>query len=462
MVATTTPREATSLPWIRGIVFTVLVPGTIAVYVPLQIAAGLVPGGRFWQLGWLVSGVGALGYVLCFLNFLASGGTPAIFFTRPVRFLIGEEPHRLVQAGLYRVTRNPMYVSVLLVIVGQAIRFASWRVAEYGFFVWLGFHIVVVFLEEPHLRDERGAAYDDYCRRVPRWILRFPVSGSRLQAAAVVVMGSLTASTFAQTPSLHPVFEVASVKPNRGDDGPRGISFSPSGRFAWNGMTLKQLMQSAYAELDYKQIVGGPSWIDTARFDIAATSPEALREIGPDGLPRGLFARLRTLLEDRFALRTHLETRLLPVYALQPAASPFVMGPNLGKVDIDCAAIIRDQANGRRAAIPAGQEPPCSMRQVLGQLHGRAISMGEVVPALTASAGRPVVDLTGLTGSYNIDLTWAPDPPPNAVISGAPTPLQDGPSIFTAVREQLGLKLEATRASVPVLVIDSALMPMPN
>jgi protein-S-isoprenylcysteine O-methyltransferase Ste14 len=103
-------------------------------------------------------------------TFLASGGTPAIFFTRPVRFLIGEEPHRLVQAGLYRVTRNPMYVSVLLVISGQALRYMSWRIAVYGLFVWLGFHIVVVLLEEPHLRHERGAAYDEYCRRVPRWV----------------------------------------------------------------------------------------------------------------------------------------------------------------------------------------------------------------------------------------------------------------------------------------------------
>ena len=169
-VGTSTPGEATSLPWLRGIVFTVLVPGTIAVYVPLQFAAGLSPVRGLWTFGWLVTAAGALGHALCFLHFLASGGTPAIFFTRPVRFLIGEEPHRLVQAGLYRVTRNPMYVSVLLVISGQALRYMSWRIAVYGLFVWLGFHIVVVLLEEPHLRHERGAAYDEYCRRVPRWV----------------------------------------------------------------------------------------------------------------------------------------------------------------------------------------------------------------------------------------------------------------------------------------------------
>ena len=77
---------------------------------------------------------------------------------------------RLVQTGLYRVSRNPMYVSVLLAIFGQAIRFGSRQVAVYGLLVWLGFHIVVVLLEEPHLSEERGPSYDEYRRRVPRWL----------------------------------------------------------------------------------------------------------------------------------------------------------------------------------------------------------------------------------------------------------------------------------------------------
>ena len=158
------------MPWIRGIIFTVLVPGTIALYVPFRMAEGLVPVGGFRAAGWLVSGVGAIGYLWCFIGFVTSGGTPAIFFTRPVRFLIGEEPKRLVRAGLYRLSRNPMYVSVLLVILGQALLFGSRQIAAYGLFVWLGFHIVVVLFEEPHLREERGPSYEEYCRRVPRWI----------------------------------------------------------------------------------------------------------------------------------------------------------------------------------------------------------------------------------------------------------------------------------------------------
>jgi len=163
-------NQSVGFPWIRGLIFTVLVPGTIAVYVPFRMAQRLTPAAGFWEAGWLVSTIGALGYFWCFVGFLASGGTPAIFFTKPLSFLIGEEPRRLVREGLYRLTRNPMYLSVLLVIFGQAIRFGSPEIAVYGLILWLGFHLVVVLIEEPHLLEERGPSFSDYCRRVPRWI----------------------------------------------------------------------------------------------------------------------------------------------------------------------------------------------------------------------------------------------------------------------------------------------------
>jgi protein-S-isoprenylcysteine O-methyltransferase Ste14 len=162
--------DAPTTPWIRGVIFTVLVPGTIAVYVPLRMSERLMPRGGIGEVGWLLIGTGLLGYLWCLLRFLMSGGTPAIFFTRPLKFLLGEEPGRLVQEGLYRYSRNPMYVSVLLVIFGQALRVGSQQMAEYGLIVWFGFHIVVVFLEEPHLREQRGPSYEEYCRHVPRWI----------------------------------------------------------------------------------------------------------------------------------------------------------------------------------------------------------------------------------------------------------------------------------------------------
>ena len=205
----------------------------------------------------------------------------------------------------------------------------------------------------------------------------------------------------AQAGPARPGFEVASVKLHgNADVGPRGISFSPSGRFAWNAMTLRQLLSSAYAELEFQQTVGGPGWIDSQRFDIAATSPDALSELTPDGAPLGLFRRLRTLLEDRFQLKVHVENRELPVYALEPAATPIVMGRSLRRSDVDCEAVNRQVAAGRPPERPAGQPPPCSLRPGPGQLEGHAVTMARLTSVLAGPAGRPVVDRTGFDGTF--------------------------------------------------------------
>jgi protein-S-isoprenylcysteine O-methyltransferase Ste14 len=121
-------------------------------------------------------------YLLCLLRFLAAGGTPAIYFVRHLRAVIGESPPWLVERGLYRISRNPMYVGVLLVVIGQAIVFASAATARYAVALALTFHLVVVLLEEPHLRQEHGPAYDDYCRRVPRWLGRLRHSPADAEA----------------------------------------------------------------------------------------------------------------------------------------------------------------------------------------------------------------------------------------------------------------------------------------
>jgi protein-S-isoprenylcysteine O-methyltransferase Ste14 len=154
---------------IRGAIFTALVPAIVGGWLPVAIADA-DPAGGFWQVGWVFVAVGAAIYLACLRRFLAAGGTPSIYFTRPIRFLIGEEPDALVTRGLYGRTRNPMYLGVLIAIAGWAIVFASIRVA----FCWLGvfglFNAVVILLEEPHLRAERGGEYDIYCRRVRRWL----------------------------------------------------------------------------------------------------------------------------------------------------------------------------------------------------------------------------------------------------------------------------------------------------
>jgi len=157
------------LLWFQGLVFTVLVPGVVAFYVPQTLRTGPAPGG-LWSLGWILFALGALIYLRCLIDFLLAGGTPAVFFTRPIGALIGKEPPRVVENGLYRYSRNPMYVGVITAIVGQAIVYRSRNIAVYAAIAALTFHCVVVFLEEPHLCRARGPTYDDYRRRVPRWL----------------------------------------------------------------------------------------------------------------------------------------------------------------------------------------------------------------------------------------------------------------------------------------------------
>ena len=158
--------------WLRGIVFTVLVPGVFFWWIPQQLRHGNPAPGGWWRAGWILLALGAAGYLQCLLAFLLAGGTPALFFTRPIRFLLGEEPGKVVRGGLYRHSRNPMYLSFVSVIAAQAIIDRSLYVAIYAALVMIFFHLVVVFLEEPHLARVRGLDYLAYRQRVPRWFGR--------------------------------------------------------------------------------------------------------------------------------------------------------------------------------------------------------------------------------------------------------------------------------------------------
>src|ERR1051326_3891198 len=126
--------------WIRGLIFTALVPAIIGVFIPAAVIPHTRRPGGAWELGWAPIATGTLIYVLCFIRFLIAGGTPAIFFSRHLRLLIGEEPGALVAGGLYRFSRNPMYLGVLMVVFGQAMLFASLRLTAYGCAVFVFFH----------------------------------------------------------------------------------------------------------------------------------------------------------------------------------------------------------------------------------------------------------------------------------------------------------------------------------
>jgi len=159
---------------IRLFFFTILVPGSIAWWIPSALS-------RQWQAQfdiapWNNSGialivVGALFYFRSAFSFLIDGkGTPAIWFTRPIKFLLGEEPGILVSGGFYTKTRNPMYLGVVTCVFGEAVFFERWILIEYSAILWLFFHSVIIFMEEPHLRKKHGMPYEQYLRSVPRWI----------------------------------------------------------------------------------------------------------------------------------------------------------------------------------------------------------------------------------------------------------------------------------------------------
>ena len=158
--------------WLRGLMFTVLVPGVVAVAGPAWVDPSRRLAGGWWAGGWVIVALGVSMYLMCLRRFLAAGGTPMIFFMRPLRWLVGEEPRALVTRGLYTVSRNPMYLAVLTTIAGQAIVFASAPIAVYLLVFAIAFHLVVVFIEEPHLRRVNGPAYEAYLARVPRWLGR--------------------------------------------------------------------------------------------------------------------------------------------------------------------------------------------------------------------------------------------------------------------------------------------------
>ena len=171
------------------------------------------------------------------------------------------------------------------------------------------------------------------------------------------------------------------------------------------------------------------------------------------------------LLEERFRLKVHRETRQRPIYALAMARSDARPGPRLVQAPVDCAAVTRDSAAAKPLPTRADGAPLCAMRITSGQLLGSAIGMPQLASALSTIIGQPVVDHTGLAGVFDVTVEFRPDfqaPSRDAPVAGDRPPASDAPSIFTALQEQLGLKLESTRGPVDVLVIDHAEKPSDN
>jgi uncharacterized protein (TIGR03435 family) len=172
---------------------------------------------------------------------------------------------------------------------------------------------------------------------------------------------------------------------------------------------------------------------------------------------------LRTLLADRFKLVIRNETREMPIYALILARADRRLGTQLRASNVDCAALFTAaRARGEAPPPTTNGRPTCGTRTTRGSMMTTGVAIGDFARNLGPFTGRPVVDKTGLTGVYDLDLTWTPEeaPPGPGGTSAPPPPSSDSGSLYSAVQEQLGMKLDAQRGPVDVLVIDSVERPI--
>lgn len=281
------------------------------------------------------------------------------------------------------------------------------------------------------------------------------------KAATILCIALALGAVIAHAQSLRPQFEVASVKPNTSGDF-RSTSTTRGGRFVATNYTLRRLIQFAYSpkgsQLLNDHIVGGPAWIDTDHFDLEGR----IENDRAGNVP----VMVQSLLEDRFQLKVHRETRELPIYDLVVAKR--------GKLKLS-----DDQTTPNPKAPPAPATGDTLARGVFGILpgssgftiEGRAVPISILVNLLRSEVGRPVVDKTDLQGLFDIHLPFIPESNPIAARPRVPTPSRpqpatpldlSGASIFTALQEELGLKLESAKGPVEVLMIDHAERPDAN
>jgi uncharacterized protein (TIGR03435 family) len=211
-------------------------------------------------------------------------------------------------------------------------------------------------------------------------------------------------------------------------------------------VTLRDLLRNAYRIQPY-QLVGAPAWFSAKRYDIAAKVE--------DSPPPSQQALLRVLLKDRFKLVVHNETRELPIFALVLARGDGKLGPQLTKSTFDCAAYLA----GPHDPPQPGRAPTCGTNVGPRTLFGKAIPMTQLAASLTPLVSRFTIDKTGLTGAFDVELTWTPEPVSSNIAGNAPpdaAPNAPAPPIFTALQEQLGLKLVSAKGPVNVLVVDGA------
>jgi uncharacterized protein (TIGR03435 family) len=276
------------------------------------------------------------------------------------------------------------------------------------------------------------------------WLARGGTRRVTVILAVATLVVSLRAASQAQSTA---AFEVASIKPNAALDQTGRVMVSP-GMFRATNVNARSLVLLAYGvdgrSLLQQQLVGGPDWMESERFNVIgrmAGDVRALRDITP---------LVRQLLEDRFQLRARRERRRLHVYGLSSAGNDGRAAPSLRESALDCS---NPTVRARALEPPTNGAPWCGSRFGNGDIRAGGYTMASLTYSLSSVLKAIVVNETGLAGTFDFELQWNDDPA--AVAS-------DKPSIFTAVQEQLGLKLVSKEAEVDVVVIDSIERPSPD
>jgi len=255
-----------------------------------------------------------------------------------------------------------------------------------------------------------------------------------------------------------PRFDAASVKPNRSPQAGINNQFSP-GRFAYVNTPLDVFIYNAYG-VRSDRVVGMPDWARQDKFDITATHSPEYRAFSQQQNQM-----LQRLLEERFSLRTHRETREMDTYALVTARRDGQLGEKMKPSERDCAPII-DAGNVKPRQ--GDGPPPCGWFVALingfARLRLTGIRMPRFAGVLEPMTTRKIVDRTNLTGTYDIEMDFLPDPGLLGLSIPNSNALQqsDIPPLPTAIRDQLGLKLESERALVDVIVVDGVRPPTAN
>jgi uncharacterized protein (TIGR03435 family) len=281
---------------------------------------------------------------------------------------------------------------------------------------------------------------------------------TRYVVVSAAVVGSLVVQLLGQTPAIDKplTFEVASVKLNTQTNGPQNVQLSPSGLLTVVGLRLRDLVQIVYGSDAIQtpgQLVGLPSWALSDRFDISAKAEGAVAD--EQGRPTRIIAMLRSLLEERFQLKVHNEMREVPIYALVLANKEPKFGTLFKVSTANCCS---------RESPPPKDAPPdparlCGIRGGNGNVTYVATSMQQIARSFAnyPVVGRPVMDRTGLQGTYDLHMEFTPafvDSPTGNGSQIANPAADSGPNLFTAVVEQAGLKLQGERGMVEFLVID--------